>query len=216
VSCYGNILVLKYSDDIRFNDRRRFPRVSVNKAAFIMRFPFSSMLISDYSEQDAMEGVPNAAGQSWKPPEFVPAVVTELGGPGLLIEAPLEVKVGERVVVILKMSDELTLNSLGNSRDISLRRAIEQKEKSTPLRIIEDIGEVRRISHRQDGLSIAVELTGLSNADLNELMHETELSSQNAAVRADTGPAETDLNFHISEQCPAHSLSDEPIADVTL
>jgi hypothetical protein len=202
--------------DVRFNDRRRFPRVSVNKAAFIMRFPFSSMLISDDSEQDSMEGVSNTAGQSWKPPEFVPAVVTELGGPGLLIETPFEVRVGERVVVILKMSDELTLNSLGNSRDISLRRALEQKEKSTPLRIIEDIGEVRRISHIQDGLSIAVELTGLRNADLNELIQETELSSQNAGVRTDTGPTKTDLDFRILQQCAERSLSNEPVANVTL
>lgn len=211
VSCYGNILVLKHSDDIRFTDRRRYSRVSVNKAAFIMRFPFSRMLASNDNEENTEEGLPDVFAKAWKPPEFVPAVVTELGGPGLRIEAPLDVKVGERVVVILKMSEELTLNSARNSRDIPLRQAIEQKEKTTPLRIIENIGEVRRTSLIQDGLAMAVELTGLSDSDVNEIIRETNLLSLKTDANEDFSSAETGRDCRISKSWPAYSLSHEPV-----
>jgi hypothetical protein len=100
VSCDGDILVLNHSDNVRFINRRRFLRVSVNKPALIASFPFARMVAGDSDNSKI------ASGSTWGPPEFIPAVVTELAGPGLRIEAPLEIKVGERVLVVFSLDEE--------------------------------------------------------------------------------------------------------------
>jgi hypothetical protein len=163
ISCYGNILVLNHSDNIRFINRRRFLRVPVNKPTFIARFPFARTL---QPENDNGRGCSNISENSWGPPEFVPASVTELAGPGLRVEAPLDVKVGDRVIVILKLSDEQQLKSNPQGND---KAALEK--------IVEDIGQVRHTKKIKDGFSIAVELTGLTDPNINELIRVTNAAS---------------------------------------
>jgi len=167
ISCYGNILVLNHSNNIRFINRRRFLRVPVNKPTFIAHFPFAKML---QPKSDSGKGTgkdpANISGNSWGPPEFVPASVTELAGPGLRIEAPLEVKVGDRVLVILKLSEEDD-NKQGSSRT----------DQIAPQKIVEDIGEVRHTKRIKNGFSIAVELTGLSDPNISELVRVTNTAS---------------------------------------
>lgn len=173
VSCHGSILVLTHSYDVRFINRRRFLRVPVKKPAFIASFPFARTLPSGENDGEWAAGdLPD----SWGPPEFVRAAVTELAGPGLRVEAPLEVKVGERVVVILKMKEE----SAADDRHIS-RRSWRRTARSS--RIVEDIGEVRHVRAIENGFSIAVELTGLSDSNVNELIRETN----SASIEAGTG-----------------------------
>ena len=173
ISCYGNILVLNHSYNIRFINRRRFLRVPVNKPTFIARFPFARML---QSESDRSSN--NISGNSWGPPEFVPASVTELAGPGLRVEAPLDVKVGDRVLVILKLSEEEDRKS--NSQ---------RTGKTAPEKIVEDIGEVRHTKKIKNGFSIAVELIGLSDPNINELVRVTNAAS--LKTRANTKTAQT-------------------------
>jgi len=167
VSCYGNILVLNHSDNIRFVNRRRFLRVPVNKPTFIARFPFARILqpLVD-SGKGTKHGSADTSGNTWGPPEFVPASVTELAGPGLRIEAPLEVKVGDRVLVILKLSED------EDRKPVSNRNGKTESEK-----IVEDIGEVRHTKSIKNGFSIAVELTGLSDPNINELIRATNAAS---------------------------------------
>jgi hypothetical protein len=175
VSCGGDIMVLNHSDNIRFINRRRFLRVPVKKPAFIARFPFAKTPggSSDTSEvgSEPEQGSANASAGTWGLPEFVPAVVTELAGPGLRIEAPLEVKVGERVLVVLRLEEE-------KGQDPSLR----ETGKAPASKIVEDIGEVRHTKAVQNGLSIAVELTGLSDSDVNELIRATNAASVRAGA----------------------------------
>jgi hypothetical protein len=163
ISCYGNILVLNHSNNIRFINRRRFLRVPVNKPTFIARFPFAKMLQSksDNSRGTSKDSA-DISENTWGPPEFVPASVTELAGPGLRIEAPLEVKVGDRVLVILKLSEEQD-NKPGSNRT----------GKTAPEKIVEDIGEVRHTKRIKNGFSIAVELIGLSDPNISELVRVT-------------------------------------------
>jgi len=158
ISCYGNILVLNHCDNIRFVNRRRFLRVPVNKPTFIAHFPFARIV---QPKIDKGKGTKHgsASGNTWGPPEFVPASVTELAGPGLRIEAPLEVKTGDRVLVILK---------LGEDDDSSPDTNQTAREK-----IVEDIGEVRHTKSIKNGFSIAVELTGLSDPNISELIRAT-------------------------------------------
>jgi len=163
VNCHGGILVLAHSYDVRFINRRRFLRVPVKKPAFIASFPFAKTLPSGKNNDESAAG---DLPYSWGPPEFVPATVTELAGPGLRIEAPIEVEVGARVLVILKMNEE---SAAGRQR-VSPRSGHKTARSS---RIVEDIGEVRRVTAIEDGFSIAIELTGLSDSNINELIRET-------------------------------------------
>lgn len=166
VSYDGDILFLNHSDDVRFINRRRFLRVPVRKPAFIARFPFAKI----------HEPV-------WGPPEFVCAVVTELAGPGLRIESRLEVKGGERVLVVFSLDEE-------QSKDLTTTNA-------GILKIVENIGEVRHTRVIRDGLSIAVELTGLSDSDVDELVRITNTASVEASVGNENAPALTNDEEHM-------------------
>jgi hypothetical protein len=185
ISCHGGILVLNHSDNVRFINRRRFLRVPVNKPAFIARFPFARTQPPDSNSDKVVgEDSANISDNNWGPPEFAPAVVTELAGPGLRIEAPLEVKVGDRVVIILKMSEGRTEDSVSHLKGISTRTVSLRDGKTAPAKIVEDIGEVRHTKAIQNGFSIAVELTGLSDSNINELIRDTNAASLRTGGKA--------------------------------
>ena len=186
ISCYGNILVLNHSDNIRFINRRRFLRVPVNKPTFIAQFPFARML---QPENDSNRDSTNISENRWGPPEFVPASVTEMAGPGLRVEAPLDVKVGDRVIVILKLSEEQQQKP--NSQ---------RTGKTAPEKIVENIGEVRHTKKIKDGFSIAVELTGLSDPNINELVRVTNAASLKTRVENNAAQTFIDSNDTKSEK----------------
>ena len=172
VSCDGEILALAHSYDVRFINRRRFFRVPMKKPAIIASFPFIKTLRSAENED---ESAPGNTPYSWEAPEFVSATVTELGGPGLRVETQLEVEVGARVLVVLRMNEE----SAADRRRVSPssgRRTVRSSK------IVEDIGEVRRVEAIEDGFSIAVELTGLSDSNIDELIRETNSASTEAGA----------------------------------
>jgi hypothetical protein len=178
VGCDGDMLVLNHSDDVRFINRRRFLRVPVNKQAYVAHFPFARTRPpdgeADKKDAEAKQGLSDACGGCWGPPEFVPAVVTELAGPGLRIEVPMEVKVGDRMLVVLRLDEEENKGSAAPGQD----------SKPAAPRIVEDIGEVRHTKSVQNGLSIAVELTGLSDSNVNELIRATNLASLKASAES--------------------------------
>jgi hypothetical protein len=207
VSCDGDILALNHSDNIRFINRRRFLRVPVNKPAFIARFPFVRTLLPTSRGARPWTGsdrpLAGASGNTWGSPEFIPAIVTELGGPGLRIEAPLEVKPGERVLVTFSLDEEKDEDSTPYQEDASLRDILVRpgsagqdhiglrRGKTTPSKIVEDIGEVRRVRATENGLSIAVELTGLSDSDVNELIRAANAASVRGSVEGQDLSAST-------------------------
>jgi hypothetical protein len=108
-------------------------------------------------------GSANGSGGIWGPPEFFPAIVTELAGPGLRVEAPLKVIAGDKVLVAFKLDE-------GNDQGDSVK-------------IVQDIGEVRHVEDTPKGFSIAVELVGLGDSDINMLMRATNIASLKAGVR---------------------------------
>jgi len=187
VSYDGDILVLNHSDNVRFINRRRFLRVPVKKPAFVAHFPFARTLggNSDSAKEgfEIKRGSANASGSTWEPPEFVPAVVTELAGLGLRIEVPsFEVKMGDRVLVVLRLDEE---------RD--------QDDKMVASKIIEDVGEVRHTKAIQSGLSIAVELTGCSDSDVNELIRATNAASVRVGAESQDIPGSVNAEGHVPE-----------------
>ncbi len=170
--CDEQRLVLSHSDDIHFVNRRRFPRATGRWAALIAPLPFVR------SDLAAGEGAARSADVS-RPvapyaPAFVPGVVTEFAGPGLRIDAPLQVQVEDRILVVFR---------LGEPGD-GLRAS---------QRTVTGIGRVKRRREMGQGLSLAVELTGLSDTEIEDLASlADELSARVAGRRGDrvTGPQE--------------------------
>ncbi len=203
VRCYGDILVFNHSDDMRFISRRRFLRIRVNKPAFIARFPFSRTLPPNINSSKKVsgskQGSANASGSTWGPPEFIPATVTELGGPGLRIEAPLEVKAGERVLVIVNLSE--TIDARPSNAGFRLKPAVGGSIPDTrqESRIVEDIGEVRHTRAIEDGFSIAVELMGLSDSDVSELIRAANAASIKTNSNRQDSPSSINTEENVSE-----------------
>lgn len=150
VSFDGHRLVLKHSDEVRVINRRRFARVPAHNVAFISKFPFTKEIDTDFLK-------------GWKPVEFVPAVVTELAGPGLRVEASIDVSINERILVVFRLEQTPT--------------EIHDADDTSGSRIIEDIGIVRRVEPQGDTRSIGIELIGLSDADIDELVKVTNLGA---------------------------------------
>ena len=175
VGCVNEHLTLNHSNNVRFVNRRRFLRVAINEPAYIAAFPFAKTLPGNEKTKNKSD-----SDNAWGPPSFVPADVTELAGPGLRVVAPLKVKVGDRVVVILKLDQRKNHNMVSQADSKKLASAFADNGRIKPSRIIEDIGVVRHSEAAQDGYSIAVELTGLNDANLSELVRVTNAASLKA------------------------------------
>ena len=191
VSYDGDVLILNHSENVRFINRRRFLRVSVKRPALIARFPFAQTLADGdtgvKNETAANDHSAQASVLSWGLPQFVPAVVTELAGPGLRIESSLELKVGQRVLVVFDLHQEL--GSVSTNPD--------------SWKIVEDIGIVRHIRIIKDGFSIAVELTGLSDSNIDELTRATNAASLIADNKNKNIPTSEDA----AESIPEHVIA---------
>jgi hypothetical protein len=109
-------IVLGHSDYVRFINRRRFPRIPVNRSALLAPFPFVKPDASD------------------APPVFYPATLVEIGGPGLKFESSCELQPGEKALVVLKLQDRKVVEALGKVRRLLPNR------KGRPFVIIELIG----------------------------------------------------------------------------
>ncbi|MHC4436619.1 MAG: hypothetical protein ACYS3S_04610, partial [Planctomycetota bacterium] len=105
------------------------------------------------------------------------------------VEAPLDVNVGDRVLVILKLSEQQRQKP--NSQ---------RTGKTAPEKIVEDIGEVRHTKRIKDGFSIAVELTGLSDPNINELVCATNAASLKTSAENNTAQTFIDGNETMSEK----------------
>ena len=161
VGCEGEVLILSHSENIRFVNRRRFLRVSVDKPGYLACFPFSLVSSSE---------------KGLAPPEFLSARITELAGPGLRIEAPVEVSVGQRVIVVIDL-EEIS-NASGS--DVA----------GESMKLVQGVGEVRHVKSIENGQSIAVELTGLKDSDVNELIRATNSAARDSNSSGSSGVIE--------------------------
>ncbi len=168
----GDMLVLGHSKDIRFINRRRFLRVPVNKKAYIASFPFEKQIFADSAAGSLSRG--DVFESRLALPQFTQAVLMELAGPGLRIESPLELKIGQRVAIVFEFESQHNQETHG-----------EQSSYKPVATIVEGIGEVRHIKAIENGFSIAVELMGLSDADINELIRATNVAAVEASERSE-------------------------------
>jgi len=168
LSIKDNILVLQHSDNIRYVNRRRFQRVGVSEPAYIAAFPFAKEISFEEKSRKKTDFESQFHNSVWEPPKFISADLIELAGPGLRLISPLEVNIGDRVIVILKLSK---FNNRNNEKygfeNIGTR----------PYKIIEDIGLVKHAEKVDRGFSIAIELTGLTESNVSEMVRATNEAS---------------------------------------
>ena len=125
----GRIL-LSHSGQARFINRRRYPRIPTCKSARVALFPLVR---------------PDGGGEVI----FQPATLLEIAGPGLKLEADLDVRSGQRLLVVLELSADS---------------------------VVEGMGKVHR-SYEADGRRVIIlELVGLSADELSEMAHQTSLA----------------------------------------
>jgi hypothetical protein len=189
IDCEGDILILNHSDNVRFINRRRFLRVPTNEPAYIAAFPFAKTL-PDKGESQANVNMAESFDNNWGPPEFIPAEVTELAGPGLRVKTPLKVKVGDRVVVILKLGDNQNYRLTQPAENTALHSTFFDNKKNKLSRIVEDIGIVRHTEAAEKGFSVAVELTGLNETNLSEMVRVTNAASMRTRFEIQSAPTE--------------------------
>ena len=188
ISCSGTIVSLKHCDEVRLINRRKFLRVPVKRRAIIAAFPL--MKRGDHigawprKKTELMVEPVAQLENLLEPPAFVPAIVTELGGPGLRVIADIEVKVNDRVLIIFALNElkEITQQKADVSRNLAGEKAIES------------LAIVRHVKATgNDGRSIALELTGIDDDDIDELIRVTNEAS-------------IEVNNKKKQQSPAHEL----------
>ena len=175
VICDGTRLVLNHADDVRFVNRRRFPRVTTNLPALVARFPFArrDLSIVPPAQREVRQGLESRA-MALDAPMFVPGVVTELAGPGLRIEVPTKVRPGERVLVVFR---PVGITGTRSDNEPAIDDAY----------VLEDVGLVRHCRATGGGVSIAVELSGLHETEIDELVRITNAIASKASAENDGG-----------------------------
>jgi hypothetical protein len=166
--CSGQIVVLQHRNHVRLVNRRKFLRVPVLRPAYVAHFPFRKEPPMDFSQSrrkivDA-QNAPDRTEMHFELPLFVPATVTELGGPGLRINTRLSLNVGDRVLLMFKLEQKTRTSVSSNpSRNVE--------------KIIEHIAIVRHVTRDDENPSIALELTGLNDDGIDELIRATNEAS---------------------------------------
>jgi hypothetical protein len=123
-------VALRPTGRLRWINRRRFLRVATRRPAYVAPFPF----LMNYQETS--------------PPRFYEGTLTEIGGAGLRVDAPVRVAPGERVLVVVELA---------------------------PDKVAEGTGIVRRAAPAAGGMtSLAVELVGLDTTEVAELTRQTQ------------------------------------------
>jgi len=154
----------------RWVDRRRFERIQVDAKAWVAPLPFE-----------------RTAGPMDQARSFVEARLTELATIGLRFEAPLDVQVGLRVLVILTLSGQ---------------------------RHVEAMGIVRRCwDPTNGGNDFAVELVCLHSDEVGQLARETEAAKNGEAPRQVPEEAEEEVFGQAPEETPEEAPAEaEPVA----
>jgi len=159
---------LNHSEDVRFINRRRFPRVAVDKEAMVAAFPFLR---------------PDAQMVA---PQFEEARLTEIAGPGLCIWSALELKAGERAMVVVKLDEG---------------------------QVVQGIGKVRRCTADADSMfTLVLEMVALQNSDIEVLARETNRAQTNKPAGMPAGEPAAKTVAETKEEPAAKEPVGEPVA----
>jgi hypothetical protein len=174
ISYDGNIMVLEHNNDVHFVNRRRFLRAPVRKKAYIAHFPFEKTFKNSIESQTEN----NFPDVQMQPLTFIPAVVTELGGPGLRVETSLPVKHGERILIMFELERD-TQQSTVNYRETEVVKYIATSTLKAieNVGVVQEAGVVKRASENPNCPTIAIELVGLNDSEIDCLIRATNTAS---------------------------------------
>ncbi|MEN6306231.1 MAG: hypothetical protein ABFD91_00620 [Anaerohalosphaeraceae bacterium] len=117
-----------------------------DRIRFINRRRFQRVPVQKKAKVALFDVMFEAVGLTSIQPEFQDATITEISGPGLRIRAPLNVKMRDRILVVFELETG---------------------------RWLQDIAEVRGFRDTPLGRSIGVEMIGLNEKAINELIRVT-------------------------------------------
>jgi hypothetical protein len=168
-----------HGSEVHFVNRRRFLRVAVRSPALIAHLPF---VRSDWATgETTAQGTDAPPGAQANPragyaPVFVESMVTELAGPGLRIETPLQVQVDDQVLVVFRLAEGIGDGQTRVHTVAAVGRVKHGRDIERGAAIPDAIDRVWEGSLQRDfravaaqPLSVAVELTGLSNEEIEAL-----------------------------------------------
>ncbi|MGE5294679.1 MAG: hypothetical protein ACM3VT_07610 [Solirubrobacterales bacterium] len=191
VRCDGTRLTLNHSESVQSTNRRRFPRVAVRGHALVAYLPFRQGRASrsdatvDINTNVSWSAAIPAASEA---PVFVEGRVTEVAGPGLLIESSIQLHPGDRVLVVFTLDPSTAPAIPGGWGTIT------------------GIGRVRHCRGMEPATMIAIEFTGLSDAEIDELAYITaEISSR------EDGPADRHAEQNLVASASAQDAAQEPV-----
>jgi hypothetical protein len=157
VSCEDRRLVLHHGEQVRAAEHDRLGRVAVHVPATVARFPLMQAVAMESEDSAAMD---------WF--EQVRGVVIEASESGLQVRCSLSVQVNERVLVLFTLGPvEVGVGA----NDASRRGHV--------------IGHVGRVTHKQaagEETVITVDLTNLTDREIDELMRLARAAAHNAQV----------------------------------
>ncbi len=164
-NCIEDNVVLKHSDEVKQINRRRFIRVPIERPGYIAAFNFRKDWQVTFGEDRLKESYKNMQEKDIERPEFYSAVYTEIAGPGFLLESKIDVKVGQRVLVLFGWEGKPVLED--EEEGISRIKYL----------TLQDIAEVKRVTKHDDKNEIAVEMFGVGDAEIDELIRITNTAS---------------------------------------
>ncbi len=169
----GRRLILNQNNEIRLVGRREAPRVTLHAPALMAGFP---LVRAGSTAANPTDG----NGLSAEMPDFVEAVVTEACGAHLRVKAPLQVQPGERILMVFKHAGR----GSGGVGEVNYTVA--------------GAGRVRQCLSGDHGTSMVVELTDLSDVEIDKLVDVTDAMSSRIDGNQDSGVAAQQMSTHVS------------------
>ena len=103
VAAEASEVTLAHAEHLRFVNRRRFPRVPIDRPARLAVLTF---------QQD---------GKLDRAVQFVDAALTEIAGPGIVLRSPLEASFNQRVLVVMEIEHGQIVQAVGKVRRVDAR-----------------------------------------------------------------------------------------------
>jgi hypothetical protein len=147
--CEDRTLILNHGGQVHVAQSENVPAVAVHAPAVMARFPFLR------SDEEPVDTSSHPCVEPWLDPADV--VATEVAGATLRLQGPCDVEVGERVLVMLRLTP-------GADSGEPTGQAPQHGH------IVVHTGRVRDVQAAQNDVSITVELVGLSNLESDELI----------------------------------------------
>ncbi|MBN1505469.1 MAG: hypothetical protein JW955_01415 [Sedimentisphaerales bacterium] len=156
VSGEGHRLILNHGGQLRAVPRDRPGRAILHAPATVARFPLIQAAATEPTDMTPTD---------WFEP--VRGVVTEMSGTSLQIRSSLQVRVGERVLVVFALWPA----PAGETTNGADRRG----------HIVAHAGRVTRSQAKGDETAITVDLTDLQNREIDELVRLTRAAASGAS-----------------------------------